>query len=120
MWAFDGIFATSRHIPGVKFAGLIHPGLIGTAPSRELLDIWNAREAALVEAGPGGTTLGGVLHTRPLGAADRLAGWLAGCWPGGCVVSSLGVSAGSGGFLAIQGFHAPPRCLRPPPCMPPL
>ncbi len=22
----------SRHIPGVKFAGLIHPGLIGTAP----------------------------------------------------------------------------------------
>lgn len=42
-------------------------GLIGTAPSQELLDIWNKREAALVEAGPEATTLGGVLHTRPLG-----------------------------------------------------
>lgn len=52
---------------GVRFAGLIHPGLIGTAPSQQLLDIWNQREAALVEAGPEATTLGGVLHTRPLG-----------------------------------------------------
>ncbi len=34
IWEFNGIFATSRHIPGVKFAGLIHPGLIGTAPSK--------------------------------------------------------------------------------------
>jgi hypothetical protein len=42
-------------------------GLIGTAPSHQLLKIWNDREAALVEAGPEGTTLGGVLHTRPLG-----------------------------------------------------
>jgi hypothetical protein len=44
-----------------------HAGLIGTAPSQELLDIWNKREGALVEAGPEATTLGGVLHTRPLG-----------------------------------------------------
>jgi formamidase len=51
---------------GVRFPGLIHPGLIGTAPSKELLDIWNQRERALVEAGPEGTTLGSVLHTRPL------------------------------------------------------
>lgn len=51
---------------GVRFPGLIHPGLIGTAPSQELLDIWNEREGALVQAGPEGTTLGGVLHTRPL------------------------------------------------------
>jgi hypothetical protein len=27
-------------------------GLIGTAPSKELLDIWNTRERALVEDGP--------------------------------------------------------------------
>lgn len=47
-------------------------GLIGTAPSQELLDIWNKREAELVEAGPEGTTLGGVLHTRPLGEGDWL------------------------------------------------
>ncbi len=46
IWYFDGIYATSRHIPGVKFAGIIHPGLIGTAPSQELLDIWNARYAS--------------------------------------------------------------------------
>ncbi len=31
-WNIDGIYCTSRHIPGVKFPGLIHPGLIGTAP----------------------------------------------------------------------------------------
>jgi len=24
IWDFDGIYATSRHIPGVKFAGLFH------------------------------------------------------------------------------------------------
>lgn len=64
---FDGIFASSRHIPGVRFPGLIHPGLIGTAPSHELLKIWNDREGALVENGPEALTLGGHLHTRPLG-----------------------------------------------------
>ena len=52
----------------VRFAGLIHPGLIGTAPSKELLDMWNTREKALVDAGDQATTLCGVLHTRPLGA----------------------------------------------------
>ena len=46
-WDFEGVYCKSRHIPGVKFAGLIHPGLIGTAPSAELLEIWNTREAAL-------------------------------------------------------------------------
>ena len=52
---------------GVRFPGLIHPGLIGTAPSQELLDIWNEREGKLVEDGDKAITLGGVLHTRPLG-----------------------------------------------------
>lgn len=52
-------------------------GLIGTAPSQELLDIWNKREAELVEAGPEGTTLGGVLHTRPLGEHAEGGGCLA-------------------------------------------
>lgn len=32
IWQFDGIFASSRHIPGVRFPGLIHPGLIGELP----------------------------------------------------------------------------------------
>lgn len=39
-----GVYATSRHIPGVRFAGTSHPGLIGTAPSKELLATWNERE----------------------------------------------------------------------------
>ena len=29
IWDFKGMFTSSRHIPGVNFAGLIHPGLIG-------------------------------------------------------------------------------------------
>ncbi|BCJ85964.1 formamidase [Effusibacillus dendaii] len=52
IWDFQGIYAMSRHIPGVKFAGIMHPGLIGVAPSHELLDRWNRREAELVATDP--------------------------------------------------------------------
>ncbi|RXT06489.1 formamidase [Ammoniphilus sp. CFH 90114] len=52
IWDFQGIYTTSRHIPGVKFAGIIHPGLIGTAPSHELLDRWNKREKKLFDTNP--------------------------------------------------------------------
>lgn len=52
IWEFEGIYAQSRHIPNVRFAGIIHPGLIGTAPSRKLLDEWNKREKALVRTDP--------------------------------------------------------------------
>ena len=45
-----GIYASSRHIPGVRFAGISHPGLIGTAPSAELLATWNKREGELIAA----------------------------------------------------------------------
>lgn len=31
----------------------MHPGLIGTAPSQELLDTWNKREQGLIDAHPG-------------------------------------------------------------------
>ncbi|MBD2577498.1 formamidase [Oscillatoria sp. FACHB-1406] len=50
-WDIQGIYTQSRHIPGVRFAGITHPGLIGCAPSHELLAKWNARERALVEKG---------------------------------------------------------------------
>jgi hypothetical protein len=43
-----GIYASSRHIPGVRFAGIPHPGLIGTAPSPEFLATWNRRETGLI------------------------------------------------------------------------
>lgn len=44
----EGIHATSRHIPHVKFTGLIHPGIMGTAPSAEVLKEWNSREIGLI------------------------------------------------------------------------
>jgi formamidase len=52
IWHYEGIYATSRHIQNVRFAGLTHPGLIGTLPSRDLLDKWNAREAELINTNP--------------------------------------------------------------------
>ncbi|KZW03633.1 Acetamidase/Formamidase [Exidia glandulosa HHB12029] len=53
IWDFEGIYATSRHVPGVRFAGVSHPGLIGTAPSAELLATWNKREGELIAAHEG-------------------------------------------------------------------
>ncbi|GAA5835860.1 hypothetical protein JCM11251_007445 [Rhodosporidiobolus azoricus] len=53
IWDFEGRFASSRHIPGVRFAGITHPGIIGTAPSQELLDTWNSREQTLIDQHPG-------------------------------------------------------------------
>ncbi|KAL1650999.1 hypothetical protein SLS61_005769 [Didymella pomorum] len=50
IWDFEGIFCSSRHIPGVRFAGLIHPGILGCAPSAEVLATWNKREGELIEA----------------------------------------------------------------------
>ncbi|KAH8165964.1 acetamidase formamidase [Xylaria polymorpha] len=50
IWDLEGIFCTSRHIPHVKFAGLIHPGILGCAPSAEVLETWNRREADLITA----------------------------------------------------------------------
>jgi formamidase len=52
IWDFHGMFTTSRHVPGVKYAGLIHPGLIGCLPSAPLLETWNAREVGLIETNP--------------------------------------------------------------------
>ncbi|GAB3292243.1 formamidase [Pseudoclavibacter terrae] len=52
IWDFSGQTATSRHVPGVSFTGLIHPGLMGTAPSAELLATWNAREGKLIATDP--------------------------------------------------------------------
>lgn len=52
IWDFQGQTATSRHIPSVSFTGIVHPGLMGTAPSHELLKKWNAREGALIATDP--------------------------------------------------------------------
>ena len=52
IWDFNGMFTKSRHVPGVEFAGLIHPGLIGCLPSKAMLDEWNTREKALYDTEP--------------------------------------------------------------------
>ena len=52
IWDLHGLYAKSRHVPGVSFAGLIHPGLIGCLPSKPLLDTWNLRERALIDTNP--------------------------------------------------------------------
>ena len=54
IWDFHGMFTSSRHVPGVKYAGLIHPGLIGTLPDPKMLADWNAREQALIDTNPTG------------------------------------------------------------------
>jgi len=51
-WNYSGIYANSRHIPGIEFAGIMHPGLIGCLPSKELLATWNVREKALFDTNP--------------------------------------------------------------------
>ncbi|MBM3585257.1 MAG: acetamidase/formamidase family protein [Alphaproteobacteria bacterium] len=52
IWDCKGIYASSRHIPKVRFAAITHPGLIGCAPSHKLLAEWNKREAALIATNP--------------------------------------------------------------------
>src|SRR5215212_7021241 len=52
IWDFHGQDATSRHVPGVRYTGITHPGLFGTAPSADLLAEWNRREQALIDTDP--------------------------------------------------------------------
>ncbi|KAB2626552.1 formamidase [Pyrus ussuriensis x Pyrus communis] len=75
IWYFKGIYAYSPHyqvksqpvsFSRVRFPGLTHPGLVGTAPSMELLNIWNERERELKENGLKSMKLCEVLHQRPL------------------------------------------------------
>jgi formamidase len=88
IWDFKGQTATSRHVPGVSFTGIIHPGLMGTAPSAELLARWTARETALIATDPNRVpplalpplpddailgTLSGAEHDRVAAEAARTA-----------------------------------------------
>ncbi|MFF4014087.1 formamidase [Streptomyces sp. NPDC001843] len=70
IWDFHGQTATSRHLPGVRFTGITHPGLFGTAPSTELLQSWNRREQALIDTDPE--------RVPPLGLAPEPDAGLAG------------------------------------------
>ena len=72
IWDFKGMFTSSRHIPGVNFAGLIHPGLIGCLPDKPMLDMWNTREQQLIDTNP----TGGLANPPSAGTAHmgRLTG----------------------------------------------
>ncbi|XP_042481713.1 formamidase-like isoform X3 [Macadamia integrifolia] len=78
IWYFEGIYAHSPQIPGVRFPGISHPGVIGTAPSMELLNIWNERERELQENGHKSMTLIEVLHQRPFASLPTPEGCLLG------------------------------------------
>jgi formamidase len=52
IWDFEGMWTKSRHIPGVRFPGLIHPGLIGCLPDPKLLSTWNEREVGFINTNP--------------------------------------------------------------------
>lgn len=42
----------SRHVPKGRIPSLPHPGIMGTAPSQEMLDKWNQRERKLIQTNP--------------------------------------------------------------------
>ena len=69
---------THNVLAGVRFPGLTHPGIIGTAPSKELLRIWNERERQLEESGLSSLTLCEVVHQRPLANLPIAKGCLLG------------------------------------------
>lgn len=52
IWDIKGVYATSRHIPGIRIPALTHPGILGTAPDHKLLKKWNERERKLIEKNP--------------------------------------------------------------------
>jgi formamidase len=74
IWDFHGMFTSSRHVPGVEFAGLIHPGLIGCLPSKSLLDEWNSREKSLFDTDPARTPPLAALPYAPTAHLGKLAG----------------------------------------------
>ncbi|GLW66887.1 formamidase [Actinomadura rubrobrunea] len=81
VWDFHGQQATSRHLPGVRYTGVAHPGLFGTAPSAELLERWNRRERALIATDPDRVPPlalppdphGALTGLAPAGDAERIA-----------------------------------------------
>lgn len=54
----------TKNLTGVRFLGLTNPGIVGTAPSLELFDIWNKRERELEETSLQSLKLCEVLHSH--------------------------------------------------------
>ena len=75
-WELAGGWAASEDLPGVRIAGAPFMGVIGVAPSRELLDAVSAREAELAARRPGDPVLlaeaEGAVPAEPAIAAEAL------------------------------------------------
>ena len=50
-WELDGTHARSRELPGIAVPAVVHAGVMGVAPSHELMEHQRAREEAIREAG---------------------------------------------------------------------
>jgi formamidase len=50
-WEIRGGYATSRQLPGIRLPAILHMGVMGVAPSRELLQQINTREEELAARG---------------------------------------------------------------------
>ncbi|MCQ9375765.1 MULTISPECIES: formamidase [unclassified Methyloversatilis] len=74
IWDIKGMFTESRHVPGVKYAGLIHPGLIGCLPDPKLLADWNAREIDFINTEPDRVPPLGCPPCAPTAHMGRLKG----------------------------------------------
>lgn len=73
-WDFHGVYTSSRHVPGVEFAGIMHPGLIGCLPSKDLLNTWNTREKALYDTDPDRVPALATLPYAPTAHMGRMTG----------------------------------------------
>ena len=88
IWDLNGIYAASRHVEGVRFIGIAHPGAIGCAPSAERLERWNRRELAMLSTHMGAFTSSAVVPQRasallghlPPSEFARVAGEAARTW----------------------------------------
>ncbi|MCB1743346.1 MAG: acetamidase/formamidase family protein, partial [Gammaproteobacteria bacterium] len=74
VWQYSGVWASSRHIPHVKFPGTMHPGLIGCLPSADLLKTWNTREQALYDTDPDRVPALATLPFEPTAVMGGLTG----------------------------------------------
>jgi formamidase len=74
IWDIKGMFTESRHVPGVKYAGLIHPGLIGCLPDPKLLEDWNKREVDFINTQPDRVPALGCPPCAPTAHMGRMKG----------------------------------------------
>jgi formamidase len=66
-WQLDGACARSEELPGIAVPAVVHAGVMGVAPSHELMEMQRAREEAIRAAG------GPVVDPEPESAYPLLA-----------------------------------------------